>query len=65
MKKYDKFELMKDLARLLDKYGHDVFLDLSNFLKSKEAIDNLASILEVSAHVSKKLRKKKGHNTTR
>ncbi len=56
MTEADRFELLRDLARLIRKYGPDAFASLSDFLKTPNAIDQLATILDASATAGQKAR---------
>lgn len=54
MTEADRFELLRDLARLIKKHGPDAFANLSDFLKSPDAIDELVAILDASATAGRK-----------
>jgi len=59
----DKFELLKDLTRLLKKHGPNAFSDLSEFLKSPGGIDELITLLEASSTAGRKARVTKASGT--
>lgn len=54
MSEADRFELLRDLARLLKKHGPDAFASLSDFFKRPDAIDQLVTILDASATAGQK-----------
>ena len=63
MTEADRFELLRDLARLIKKYGPDAFVGLSDFFKSPDAIDQLVTILDAGATAGQKARVTKASGT--
>lgn len=60
----EKFELLKELTRLLKKFGPDVFAELSEFLKDGDFVDELAATLDTLAKSGKKVGVTKVHRKT-
>lgn len=56
MSEKQEFELLKDIARLLAKYGPDTFDDLSKLLGKSEFTEQLLRILSTTAEVGRKTR---------
>lgn len=56
MSEKQEFELLKDIARLLAKYGPDTFYDLSKLLSKPEFVEQLLGILSATADVGRKTR---------
>lgn len=63
MTEADRFELLRDLARLIKRHGPDAFAGLSDFFKSPDAIDQLVTILDASATAGQKARATKASRT--
>jgi hypothetical protein len=54
MNEKQEFELLKDIARLLTKYGPDTFDALSKLLDKQEFVDQLVEILNTTADVGRR-----------
>jgi hypothetical protein len=64
MREKDKFELLKDLARLIGKYGPEAFTELAAFLRKPDAVDEVVQVLEATSLAGRKagMQKRPSHN---
>ncbi len=54
MKNAKEFDLLADIAKLLNKYGPETFEALANLMSSPETIRSLAEVLQTTVRVSRK-----------
>jgi hypothetical protein len=51
-----KFELLRDLARLIKRYGPATFSDLATYLRDQEGVSQLLSVLDTGARAGRHVR---------